>query len=108
LTVKRQPFGFNDLDGDEMPAHPVTPPSVRGQGEAVQHRARRSAWAQADGPQTSGAAQHPGLRTGALLVVGNPTGCAHCVPAVDREARWHFESVLANAPASPVRPAAAR
>jgi len=129
LTVNRQRFGFNCPDGDETLAHWVTSPSARGQGEAVLNRARRIASGQSDGPQMSGAVRRPARRiasgqsdgpqmsgavrrparqTGVLPGGGNLTGHAHCVPALGPWARWHFEWGRANAPASPVRPAAAK
>jgi len=108
LTVNRQRFGFNCPDGDETLAHWVTSPSARGQGEAVLNRARRIASGQSDGPQMSGAVRRPARQTGVLPGGGNLTGHAHCVPALGPWARWHFEWGRANAPASPVRPAAAK
>jgi hypothetical protein len=129
LTVNRQPFGLNCLDGDETLAHQVTSPSARGRGGVVLHRARRIASGQADGLQmsasgqrpgrqsalgladglqTNASGQRPGRQTGVLPGVGNLTECVHRVLAVGLSVRWHFEWGRANAPVSPVRLAAAR
>jgi len=108
LTVNRQPFGLNCLDGDETLAHQVTSPSARGRGGVVLHRALRIASGQADGLQMSASGQRPGRQTGVLPGVGNLTECVHRVLALGLSVRWHFEWGRANAPVSPVRLAAAR